>query len=191
MNNLPQLTALVLAGGRGTRFGGADKGLQKVAGQPLAQIVAEKLSRQCATVMISCNRNQSDYAALGYPLCMDQRPGFQGPLAGLESALSLCKSDRLVVCPCDTPGLPADFVRRMAAKMTVADVDIVYAKAAGHDHYLCALIKQALLADLSDYLDSGGRKVSAWFKRHRLAAVDFESEISNLNDAEALKNFTG
>ena len=40
------ITGLVLAGGRGTRMGGIDKGLQLFRGQPLAQHALARLAPQ-------------------------------------------------------------------------------------------------------------------------------------------------
>jgi molybdopterin-guanine dinucleotide biosynthesis protein A len=51
------VTGLVLAGGRGSRMGGVDKGLQSLEGKPLVQHALSRLSPQVATVMINANRH--------------------------------------------------------------------------------------------------------------------------------------
>jgi molybdenum cofactor guanylyltransferase len=57
-----QITGLLLAGGRGQRLGGVDKGLVEFDGRPLALHVLARLAPQVAQVLISANRNQTRYA---------------------------------------------------------------------------------------------------------------------------------
>jgi molybdopterin-guanine dinucleotide biosynthesis protein A len=61
------LTGLVLAGGRGTRMGGIDKGLQLLHGEALALHVMKRLAPQTGSLLISANRHPEVYAALGSP----------------------------------------------------------------------------------------------------------------------------
>jgi molybdopterin-guanine dinucleotide biosynthesis protein A len=61
------LMGLVLAGGRGQRMGGADKGLQLLHGRPLAAHVLDRLGPQAGSLAISANRHLDAYAALGAP----------------------------------------------------------------------------------------------------------------------------
>ena len=66
-NQRAQVTGLLLAGGRGLRMGGADKGLLEHHGRTLAEAVLQRLAPQVGTVLISANRNLERYAALGLP----------------------------------------------------------------------------------------------------------------------------
>lgn len=108
---LPVL-GVVLAGGRGLRMGGADKGLLDWHGRPLAAWVLTALRPQVQAVAISCNRHAARYAALGAPVVADADPSaFAGPLAGLVAALDLAGRqglDWVWTVPCDAPVLPAD-----------------------------------------------------------------------------------
>jgi molybdopterin-guanine dinucleotide biosynthesis protein A len=51
------ITGLILAGGRGSRMGGVDKGLQAHRGVPLAMHALLRLSAQVGHMMINANRN--------------------------------------------------------------------------------------------------------------------------------------
>ena len=53
------VTGLILAGGRGQRLGGVDKGLQPWRGRPLVDHALARLAPQVSEVMISANRNAS------------------------------------------------------------------------------------------------------------------------------------
>ena len=66
------ITGLILAGGRGSRMGGVDKGLQAHLGIPLAMHALLRLSPQVGEVMINANRNQEAYV---YRLTVEHRPG--------------------------------------------------------------------------------------------------------------------
>src|SRR5581483_1360528 len=86
----PGVTGVVLAGGRGTRMGGADKGLVELHGRPLAAHALDRLRPQVDALLISANRNHDRYAALGAPVIADASSTFDGPLAGMLAALSRC-----------------------------------------------------------------------------------------------------
>ena len=58
-----QITGLVLAGGRGQRLGGVDKGLQAWHGLPLVDHALVRLAPQVGAVLISANRNAPAYAS--------------------------------------------------------------------------------------------------------------------------------
>ena len=73
-----EVCAVVLAGGRATRMGGVDKGLQLFRGQALADIAIARLRQQSAgapgLIAINANRNQPHYAARGVPVWSDSVP---------------------------------------------------------------------------------------------------------------------
>jgi molybdopterin-guanine dinucleotide biosynthesis protein A len=116
------VTGLVLAGGRGRRLGGADKGLLALHGRPLVVHVRDRLSPQVQALLISANRHAADYAALGVPVLGDAAAGLppaadgqpRGPLAGMLAGLRHAPTPWLACVPTDAPALPADLVQRLA-----------------------------------------------------------------------------
>jgi molybdopterin-guanine dinucleotide biosynthesis protein A len=102
------LTGLVLAGGRGTRMGGVDKGLQRLHGEPLAAHALKRLAPQTGALLISANRHAEVYAELGAPfgaaVVADTLTGFPGPLAGLLAGLRAAGTEFVLSAPCDSPG---------------------------------------------------------------------------------------
>ena len=91
------ITGLILAGGKGTRAGGEDKGLIQWRGRPLAAQVAERIAPQVSRLMLSCNRNADIYRTIVSETVSDQRANYQGPLAGIESAASHLQTEYLLV----------------------------------------------------------------------------------------------
>lgn len=182
MNMIHGIDGLVLAGGRGERMNGIDKGLLPFSGTTLAEYMGRRLARDCDRVLISHNRNRDRYATMGFDLCTDLRADFQGPLAGIEAALSEPGNPLLLIAPCDMPRLPDDYARRLLEIQQRGGFDIVYAVAGGRAHYLCALLKRELLHDLGEYLDTGGRAVHRWYARHNTGQCTFEDDIENFNE---------
>ena len=177
---------LVLCGGAGRRAGGRDKGLLKYAGEPMASRIARQLRPLCARILISANRHREEYLRLGLgPVIGDRRPGFAGPLAGLEAALAQLRGRRLLVLPCDVPLVDAAVVRRLLETLKAApELDAVYARTADREHYLCAALQRRALASLPAYLDRGQRSVRAW-----LATLRTHTELFTGAQAASLRNF--
>src|SRR6185369_18047574 len=121
------ITGLVLAGGRGSRMGGVDKGLQNHRGMPLAMHALLRLQPQVGHAMINANRNLGAYESMGVPVWPDATSEYPGPLAGVLSGLERCETPYLVTVPCDTPNFPLDLVARLAAGLREADADIAMA----------------------------------------------------------------
>jgi len=150
------ITGLILAGGQGSRMGHRDKGLQPFLGQPLVVHCMRRLAPQVDTLAINANHHAADYAAFGWPLWPDLLTGFAGPLAGLHSGLSQCRTAYLVAVPCDSPLLPADLVSRLAAALEQQQADAAYAVtgqgALQQRHPVFCLLKKTLLPALNAYL---------------------------------------
>ena len=124
-----KVTGLILAGGRGTRMGRVDKGLQPFQGSTLAAHVLQRLAPQVATVVVNANRNLPQYQALDgvSAVLPDAMGGYEGPLAGLQTGLQHCTTELLLTAPCDSPFLPADLAERLYASMQAGDADLAVA----------------------------------------------------------------
>ncbi|MFT7723586.1 MAG: molybdenum cofactor guanylyltransferase MobA [Roseateles sp.] len=179
---MAELHALVLAGGRGSRMGGVDKGLQPLAGRPLAAHVIDRLAPQAGAVWISANRNLTAYAALGCRVLRDP-PGleFAGPLAGMLAGLAALPAGAwLLTAPCDGPHLPADLAERLRAAAPPGG--LAFARA-GREHPTHALLHAGLREPLARYLAGGGRAVLRWMlaQPHGVARFDDEAAFANFN----------
>ncbi|WP_233802605.1 molybdenum cofactor guanylyltransferase MobA [Paraburkholderia sp. HP33-1] len=185
-----QITGLVLAGGRGTRMGGVDKGLQPLHGEPLAAHVLRRLAPQTGPLMISANRHHDTYAALGAPyratVVADSLPDFPGPLAGMLTGLRAAGTAYLLSAPCDSPWLPANLAACLAHALEASHADIatvttVDARGERSLHPVFALMRVALADDLVTFLSAGERKVRAWYARHTTVEVVFTDERAFYN----------
>lgn len=193
-----QITGCVLAGGRGARMGGVDKGLQTFHGQALALHALQRLAPQVGPLLINANRNAEQYAKLGLPLaakvCADALPDYPGPLAGFMAGLVHCQTEWLLCVPCDTPLFPLDLAAQMLAARGEADIVIAH----GWDNEralpglppqlraqpVFCLLRQQLAPSLEHFITSGGRKIDAWTQQHACAHAVFDRP----GDAQAFSN---
>ena len=186
MIHLSDISAIILAGGRGSRMGGVDKGLQGFNGTPLALHTLMRLQMQqggpLAQVMINANRNLSAYEAFGMPVWPDVLADYAGPLAGFLTGLERCETPYLMTAPCDTPLFPLDLVERLAQAMAAEDADIAMVSAPeidGQDNPVMraqpvfCLLRAELLESLVEFTHQGGRKIDGWTAKHHTVLVPF------------------
>jgi molybdopterin molybdotransferase len=190
-----KVTGLILAGGRGTRMGRVDKGLQPFQGATLVAHVLRRLTPQVAAVVINANRNLPQYQALEGVAAVvpDALVGYEGPLAGLQTGLRQCATELLLTAPCDSPFLPADLATRLHAAMQAENADLAVAVTMELDeqdpavapyrqpHPVFSLMKASVLTQLDAYLATGARRMEGFFKTLRVAEVMFD-------DARAFRN---
>lgn len=185
------ITAVVLAGGRATRMGGVDKGLVAFHGRPLAAGIGAALAAQTAVaeVVINANRNRASYRQLGYRVIEDRMPDHQGPLAGMQAALSAAAHAWLLTIPCDGPFVAADYASRMRAAAIDAGAKLAVAHDGARMQPVYCLIHRDLAADLEQFLQSDERKIDRWHARHDFVTVDFSDSpamFTNINTVEQL-----
>lgn len=171
-----EITGIVLAGGRGRRLGGADKGLLPLRGRPMVAHVVERLLPQVGQLLIVANRNREHYAALGFPVIADSLPDYPGPLAGFAAGMQAATTPYVVTVPCDAPYLHPALVRRLAAALLKPQVEISVAHDGNRLQPVFALLPRALLPNLLAYLARGGRSVERWCRQQRLAIVRFADD---------------
>ena len=171
----------ILAGGQGTRLGGIDKGQLKLNDRSLVEHVYARFRPQVDQIIVSANRNLTEYAELDAEIRTDEVHGFAGPLAGMHSAMHGLKHDWLATVPCDSPFLPHDLVRRLYAAAATGSNRIAVARCAGRVHPVFNLVHRELADSLTAFLHAGERKIMAWFSSFEVSFVDFEDERAFLN----------
>ncbi len=191
-----QIAGLVLAGGRATRMGGVDKGLQVFLDEPMVAHVMRRLQPQVGQLMINANRHHDEYAKLGVPVFPDDVEGYAGPLAGIHAGLARCPTEFLATSPCDAPLLPTDLVQRLALALEASGADAALAVSGDgahrRRHPVFMLARAALANNLAGYIAAGSRKVDGWLGSIRSVEVWFEHEDSftNVNTPDDLQALT-
>lgn len=189
MSELPleQLTAIVLAGGRGQRMGLQNKGLLPFRGQPLIAHVIARLHPQVTRIVVSANDELAAYAQFGYPVIPDQVAGYAGPLAGIHAVMQQQPGEWYITAPCDTPFLPMDYVARMLAARQGHHACVA------HDGQRqqsgCCLLHYSLLPALEQSLQRRHFAVYRWLRDMGANPVDFSDAskaFTNINTPEDL-----
>jgi molybdopterin-guanine dinucleotide biosynthesis protein A len=174
------ITGVVLAGGRGSRMGGVDKGLQNFHGMPLALQTLMRLAPQVGQAMINANRNLGAYESFGVPVWPDALADYAGPLAGVLTGLERCETEYLVTVPCDTPMFPHDLVARLAQALEREGAELAMAAGSEEDGQVrtqpvFCLLKRGLMESLVRFTHEGGRKIDRWTALHKQAIVRFDA----------------
>lgn len=186
------ITGVVLAGGQGRRMGGVDKGLKVLRGKPMVQWVIERFAPQVDEVLINANQNLEAYALHGHRVIPDAIGGFVGPLAGLHRGLSEARHDLVASVPCDSPFLPIDLVTRLHTALETERAELAVARTGDQPHPVFCLCRTSVLPSLTAFLESGGRKIDAWYAALKVAEVAFDDEaeaFSNINTEAELRGF--
>ena len=180
------ITAVILAGGKGRRLEGQDKGFVEINNKPLIEYVIDRISPQVDSLVINANRNHARYKEYGYPVISDDLSGFQGPLAGFSTAMALVQTSHILSLPCDAPLIPDDLVSRMLgclSKESTPD-SIVVAHDGKRLQNIHALIPISLLQNLQSFLNNDQRKVEDWYQQQSLIIADFSENalaFTNIN----------
>jgi molybdopterin-guanine dinucleotide biosynthesis protein A len=190
-----QITGMVLAGGRGSRMGGVDKGLQAFRGMPLAMHALFRLQPQVGETMINANRNLSAYESMGVPVWPDALPDYPGPLAGFLAGLERCETPYLVVVPCDTPLFPEDLVERLGQAFdddASTEIAVAATREAGElqAQPVFCMMRITVMESLVRFVTAGQRKIDRWTAQHATRLVEFSdaAAFANANTAAELQD---
>ena len=188
------LTAIILAGGHGSRMGGLDKGLVLFDNNPLISYAINAVNPHVSEIIISANRSISQYEQFGYKVIKDEMVGGLGPLAGIYTGLLNCKTEYLISIPCDTPFLPDNLATNLINSVNEKNCNgaIPYTKLNSGKklfHPTVMLLRTELKKSLANYLNNGGRKIKIWTDAENFCEVLFDNErhFENLNTLDDLK----
>lgn len=181
------LSVVLLAGGRGQRMGGRDKGLVQWQERPMIAWLHDQVRPLTDDLIISCNRNHEAYAPYADRLVGDDSSDYPGPLAGIRAALQIARHPRLLVLPCDAPKVDRALLDDLLA---LAGERPVMAKRDGHWEPLFAVIPRSLLPSLEQAWQAGQRSTQRWLQDHHPVALVCASDdprLSNVNSPQLLQ----
>lgn len=171
-----EIAAVILAGGKGKRMGGEDKGLVVMQGRPMIEHVLARIVPQVGSVMINANRHLDVYQQYGWPVVSDVYPDYCGPLTGMLAGLQHCHSPYMLTVPCDGPFVPDDLAGRLLQALQGSDAEIAVVSVDNKVQSVFCLMRSDLFAALDAFLTSGQRKVQDWLYGRRLVIVPFDDK---------------
>jgi molybdenum cofactor guanylyltransferase len=194
MDTQTKVTGVILAGGLARRMNNRDKGLIGFKGQPMVSYAIAAMNAVADETIINANRNIPEYQAFGLPVVSDQTDSFDGPLAGVLTAMMFAETGVLLVMPCDSPLVKANHLQKLLSARAENDADVAVAFDGERLHPVFLAIKVSLQSSLQEYLQSGQRKIDTWLEQHKLIKIDFSAEpeifininsMAELSDLEA------
>ena len=185
------IAGLILAGGRGQRFGNLDKGWLRYNNRPLIRYAMDAIS-ECDTHLISANRSIHDYQELDALVVKDRRADFIGPLSGIESAMNASSAEWFYVVSVDVVGLSADWLDHLIEKQH--QTKALWVGTHIHDRLqpLVGLWSRQLLPMISEYLDQGERRVMEFVApwQDSYATIPSDQMVINVNTPEVLEQLS-
>jgi molybdopterin-guanine dinucleotide biosynthesis protein A len=188
--HLPPCSILLLAGGRGQRMGGRDKGLLDWHGQPLIAHVHARVRGLSDDLIISCNRNQAHYAAFADRLVGDAEEDFPGPLAGIRAGLKVARHASLLVLPCDVPNIDAALLNAMRASAALSPEHPLMLREGEHWQPLLCVIPRRCQAAFEAAWQGGERSPGRVMQALGAVALPCpagDPRLANLNTPELLR----
>jgi len=190
MNSQTKVTGVILAGGLARRMNNRDKGLIHFKGRPLVSYAIDAMAAVTDNLIINANRNIDLYKQFGFPVVADQTGSFDGPLAGVLTAIIHAETGIVLVTPCDSPLFKAEHLQKLLSARAENDADVAVAFDGVRLHPVFLAAKTGLKTGLQDYLDSGRRKLEDWLQQQLMVKADFSGEpqlFINLNTMDELE----
>jgi molybdopterin-guanine dinucleotide biosynthesis protein A len=182
------ISAIILAGGRGTRLQGQDKGWVDYQGVPLILHVLARLQPQVDQIIVSCNRNVDLYRGLGFTVVCDAGNAYPGPMAGIAAAVPLCNGNSVLLSPCDTPQLPKDLVAKLQGALQRNGADVAIPRDHFGQQYLSCLLRRDAAMGAITALESGQLAVKRWLAGHTCIEVEFTASADSFKNINALED---
>jgi len=184
MNSQTKVAGVILAGGLARRMNNQDKGLIPYKGQAMVTYAIAAMRPVVDQLIINANRNIERYRQFGLPVVADQTDSFDGPLAGVLTAMLQVDSDVLLVMPCDSPLVREIHLRKLLEARAAQDADVAVAFDGERLHPVFLAIKTVLRDSLQAYLASGERRIGSWLEQQNMVIADFSQTpeiFSNVN----------
>jgi molybdenum cofactor guanylyltransferase len=182
-------SGLVLSGGRGSRMGGADKGLVHWRGMPMAEHVCRQLSPLTCEVLLSCNRNQAQYSVFATQILGDAQSDYPGPLAGIVTGLRTMRGSHLLVLPCDLPAITSALLAGLQRlSRQYPERPVVVRQGAGLQPLVC-VVPRELKEAIELAWDQGERSPNRLWQQLQaveLACAEDDPQLINVNSLDIL-----
>ncbi len=186
MRYIRQSSCAILAGGKGSRMGGADKALLKLGKYSFLEHLLHTV-RCFDRVLISSNETKTT----SYPCIPDIHQGL-GPMGALEAVLSVCETDSLMILPCDTPLIRPDSIFRMycAFAELPKESGALVLRSGGRVYPTIAIYRKTALPAVIAAIESGNYRMMRLLDSINAEYIDIEDEnqFKNVNTAQDLQD---
>ena len=156
----PDVTAIVLAGGRSSRFG-RDKLVEPIDGRPLLDHAIEAVRPVAGHILVVVPPGAAPALPTGTTLVRDPTP-FEGPLAGLLAGLRAADDPVVLAVGGDTPDLVVAVVESMLEALDSTGADAVVLEHDGRARPLPVVLRrEPAVAAATALYERGERRLRA------------------------------
>lgn len=184
------ITGIILAGGRGSRLEGADKGLLEYLGKPLIAQITAALRPQVSRIIIIANRNLDIYARYGDQVLSDVLPDYAGPLAGIHTGLITTTTPYALIVACDMPQLPTNISELLFSALTQRNANLCITRDASGLQPFPMLVDVTKCKKNLDHAAREHHAVMKWLDTQvvEVIALNKNAELRNINTQEDLED---
>ena len=182
----PDVTGLILAGGRSRRFG-RDKAVALLHGEPLIVHVSRALAPHVTRLLVATGSTRRPYPIVAEVVC-DPDAGV-GPIAGLAAGLAACRTPWLLAVAVDLPYLTANALDPLL-RGTSSSADVVVAlDDEGRRQPVCARWRVATVQPVvGDHLARSAYALQALFQHLQVRDVQLgPGVLRNVNHPSDLR----
>ena len=188
-------TAIILAGGRGSRMG-FDKQLLEIHRVRLIDRLIENLKKEFNDIIIVTNRPElyCDFEEVITEDIIKQK----GPLSGIHAGLSITKSKYAFVLACDMPEINIDYIRFMKGKLDQENTLACVTKHGDRIQTFNAFYSVEIKNKIEEYLYADRRSINSLLKDLNITYISEEEArkfspnldmFLNLNTKEDLYDY--
>lgn len=188
MENLKEINAIILAGGKASRMGGTDKASIDLSGKQIIQHVAHSLRQVFQKLIVVTNTNQ--VYDIGEAVYTSDEVPYLGPLGGILAGLKAADSKYCFVTACDMPFLNQELIVTMGNHVNSNDIIVPAYK--GKIEPLFGYYSINCIDVIEESLDNGVRKVVDLYSMVKTLIVKAQADkpFFNVNDMKSLNTAT-
>lgn len=169
------ILGVIIAGGQSRRFGGGDKGLAELSGEPVLAHVIRRFRPQVGRLILNANGDADRFARFNLTTIPDHENAGLGPLSGILAALDWQNQhandcSAIATVSTDVPFIPDDLVERLDA---ARGDGIAIAMSGERRHPTIAIWPRSARAEVAEALAQHHLSVNKLTERLNAVAVSF------------------
>ncbi len=193
-DSLNRITAVVLAGGKSSRFGGRDKAFLKIDDMPMIELVTGRLKKIFNGKIIVVTHSPEKYSSYRDFTIVEDIYREAGPLGGIHAAMTHANTGYIFVVSCDMPYLDKDIIRQqLNIFSSLTDADALIPRITSNIEPLHAIYRTAMAEDLAGFLAATSNySIRAFLENKNVAYFDLPGTLperkafSNINRPDDL-----
>jgi molybdenum cofactor guanylyltransferase len=182
-----RVTALILAGGRSSRFG-RDKLAEPIGGRPMLDHVVERVREVASDIIVIAAAGTTPDVPGDVEIIRDDMP-FEGPLAGLGEGLRAVDPgvERVIVVGGDMPTVVPAVLARLIGALDRREAAVLADEARARPLPL-AIRREVGSAAVGDLVDAGERRLRALLERLDVEVIPYETWLEDDPAGESLRD---